>query len=221
LVIPVTDVDALKTVTLRDFPSGQDLKSALRASAWLPIAVPGTMTMDDGRRVIDGGVLTALPFRLALNDGCTHVLSLSTRPMRPAGSGLSLMHRYTYLYLERMRRGLGKGYLDAIRQKHRDQAWLHTIRLTPEDAAPHVLDLAPLPWMKELKRHELDHHEIFESARVAYEISFCATEGKSAGMIRSGSIRAMPRLTMVDTANGQRGRDARITPDVAARAEGV
>jgi predicted patatin/cPLA2 family phospholipase len=207
LAVPITDVDALQTVVLRDFSSRQDLKATLRASAWLPIAVPGTVRTPDGRRAVDGGVLTALPFQLAVNDGCTHILSLSTRPMCPARSGFSLLHRYTYLHLERMRRGLGSGYLAAIRQKHRDQDWLHQMRTMPEADAPYVLDLAPLPWMSELKRHELGQHRLFENARMAYEIAFCATEGRPAELIRRGSIRAMPRLTVVDTANGKPARD--------------
>jgi predicted patatin/cPLA2 family phospholipase len=209
LAVPITDVDALETVVLREFASRDELKAALRASAWLPIAVPGTVRMSDGRRAVDGGVLTALPFRLAVRDDCTHVLSLSTRPMSPAGNkGLSLMHRYTNLHLERMRRGLGRGYLAAIREKHRDQDWLHKVRTSPEDKAPHVLDLAPLPWMTELKRHELDQNELFKNARMAYEIAYCATEGRPAGLIRPKNSRAMPRLTMVDTADGTPERDA-------------
>lgn len=220
-VVPITDVDALKTVTLRNFTSRQDLKAALRASAWLPIAVPGTMRMADGRRAVDGGVLTALPFRLALDDGCTHVLSLSTRPMRPAGSRLSLMHRYTYLHLERMSRGLGRGYLKAIQQKHRDQEWLRRVRTAPEADAPHVLDLAPLPWMTELKRHELGKHQLIEHARIAYEIAFCATEGRPVATMRQGGIRAMPRLMMVDTTDGKPQRDAGSADRGVTRRDGV
>lgn len=221
LAVPITDVDALKTVVLRDFSSRQDLKAALRASAWLPIAVPGTMRMADGRRAVDGGVLTALPFQLALDDGCTHVLALSTRPMGTAGSGLSLMHRYTYLHLERMRRGLGSGYLTAIRQKHRDQQWLGRTRTAPPRRPPFVLDLAPLPWMTELKRHELGKHELIEHARMAYEIAFCATEGRPPELIRRGSLRAMPRLTMVDTADGKPKRDAGSADSRITRRDGV
>jgi predicted patatin/cPLA2 family phospholipase len=221
LVVPITDVDALKTVALRDFASRQELKAALRASAWLPIAMPGTMRMPDGRRAVDGGVLTALPFQLALDDGCTHVLSLSTRPMRPAGSRLSLMHRYTGLHLDRMRRGLGSGYLEAIRRKHRDQEWLRRMRTAPAAEAPYVLDLAPLPWMTELKRHELGKHQLIDHARMAYEIAFCATEGRPAESIRQGSIRAMPRLMMVNTADGKPQRDAGSADRGVTRRDGV
>ncbi|MFI6344671.1 patatin-like phospholipase family protein [Streptomyces sp. NPDC050560] len=222
LAIPVTDVEALQTVVLRDFASRDDLKTALRASAWLPIAVPGTARLTDGRRAVDGGVLTALPFRLAVREGCTHVLSLSTRPMRAAaGSGFSPMHRYTYLYLERMRRGLGRGYLEAIREKRRDQDWLHRVRTAPDDKATYVLDLAPLPWMTELKRHEMGHHLLLKNARMAYEIAFCATEERPAELIRPEHSRALPRLTMVDTADGTPKRDAGRADSGVTRLDGV
>jgi predicted patatin/cPLA2 family phospholipase len=203
LAVPITDVDAVKTVVLRDFAGAAEMKTALRASAWLPIAVPGTLRMPDGRRAVDGGVLTALPFRLALDDGCTHVLSLSTRPIQKPSDRLSLQHRYTYVYLERMRKGLGTGYVAAIHQKHRDVERLSRERTEPAAGGPYLLDLAPLPWMPELKRHELGQHQLIEHARRAYEIAFCATEGRSPELIRRGGIRAMPKLTLVDTTQGE------------------
>ncbi|WP_335937478.1 patatin-like phospholipase family protein [Streptomyces sp. PTD5-9] len=208
LAVPVTDVDGLRTVVLRDFASREDLKAALRASAWLPIALPGTVPAPDVPRAVDGGVLTALPFRLALDDGCTHVLSLSTRPMRATPGGLTAMHRFTRRHLERMRPGLGDGYLAAVRQKHRDQERLRRMRTAPQPAGPHVLDLAPLPWMPEIKRHELDQRRLLDGARLAYGVAFCATEGRSVELIRRGGIRTMPRLMVVDTANGEPRRDA-------------
>ncbi|WP_231873264.1 MULTISPECIES: patatin-like phospholipase family protein [Kitasatospora] len=210
LAVPITDVDGLRTVVLRDFASKAELKAALRASAWLPIAVPGTARTPQGGRAVDGGVLTALPFRLALDDGCTHVLSLSTRPMRErAGGSTSLMHRYTYLYLERLRPGLGRGYLAAIRQKYRDQEWLRAQRHPSGGAGPYVLDLAPLPWMPELKRHEMDRHVLLEHARTAYETAFCALEDRPVSLLAQGRIHAIPRLTVVETANGAPRSNAR------------
>ncbi|MEU3651506.1 patatin-like phospholipase family protein [Streptomyces sp. NPDC032161] len=219
LAVPVTDVDALRTVVLRDFAGRRDLKDTLRASAWLPVALPGTVPTPDGRRAVDGGVLTALPFRLAVDDGCTHVLSLSTRPMRAASSGLTLAHRLTGLHLERMRTGLGRGYLAAIRQKRRDQERLRRMRTDPAADAPYVLDLAPLPWMPEIKRHELNQRRLLDGARAAYGIAFCATERRSVELIRRGGIRTMPRLMVVDTENGEPRRDPGPAGRGTARAE--
>ena len=202
LVVAITDVDAVRTVLVSGFSDRAQLKSALLASAWLPIGVRGTARYD-GYRAVDGGVLTALPWRLALMDGCTHILSLSTRPMGPPGSGLSLLHRYTYRYLERLQRGLGKGYLASIRQKHEDQAMLQRQRTDPPDEPPYVLDLAPLPEDTEIKRHELRFHALVDAARRSYGIMYCATEARPVSLLRSGQIQAIPRLTMVDRSHAR------------------
>jgi predicted patatin/cPLA2 family phospholipase len=197
LVVAVTDVDALRTVLVSDFVDREELKSALLASAWLPIGVRGTATFR-GFRAVDGGVLTAMPFRLALMDGCTHVLSLSTRPMAPSGSGLTLLHRYTAFYLERIRHGLGEGYLDSIRQKHLDQAMVGDQRRVPSQSPPYVLDLAPLPEDPEVKRHELGVHRLLHAARRSYAVVYCAVEARPVSLLRGGYIQAVPRLTIVD-----------------------
>lgn len=197
LTVAVTHVDELRTVLVSDFKTRSDLKSALLASAWLPIGVRGT-AMFRGSRAVDGGVLTALPFRLALMDGCTHVLSLSTRPMAPPGGTVSLLHKYTKRYLERIKPGLGEGYLEAIRQKHRDQAMLFEMRTSPPEHPPYIFDLAPLPGDTEVKRHELRSHVLMAAARRSYAIMYCATEGKPLSHLRNGQIQAVPRLTIVD-----------------------
>lgn len=201
LKIAVTDVDAIETRLISDFADSADLKAALVASAWLPIGVRGTAEFR-GRRVVDGGVLTALPFRLALNDGCSHVLSLSTRPMKPPSRGLSLVHRYTSSYLERLQGGLGRGYLTAIHQKHADQARLATDRLAELSQEPYVLDLAPLPDSREVKRHEIGLGPLVDAGTSAAEVMYCAIENIPVDAIYSNQVRAVPRLTIVDKAKG-------------------
>jgi predicted patatin/cPLA2 family phospholipase len=79
LHVSITLVDELRTIAPAEFDSRDDLKSALRAGAWLPLATVGSATFR-GQRALDGGALTSHPSRLAITDGCTHVLSLSTRP---------------------------------------------------------------------------------------------------------------------------------------------
>jgi predicted acylesterase/phospholipase RssA len=206
LKVAVTDVDAIATRLISGFSDPADLKAALIASCWLPIGVRGTAEFR-GRRAVDGGVLTALPFRLALEDGCSHVLSLSTRPMGPPGRGLSPMHRYTGRYLERLRAGLGRGYVAAIHQKHADQAKLAAGRLAGPGMEPSVLDLAPLPGSPEVKRHEIRLGPLVAAATSAAEVMYCAIEGIPVDAISSDTVRAIPRITIVDKAKGLPGAD--------------
>lgn len=195
LRIAVTLADEIRTELVGDYTSAADLRAALVASAWLPVALRGT-TDFRGRRAVDGGVLTPHPYRLALDDGCTHVLSLSTLPILPPRERMSLPNRYGVWHLNRIRRGLGTAYLRASRGYPAERRMLQERMTVPGDP-PYVLDLAPLPWMPEVKRHEMDPGRIIAGARGAYEVMYCAIEGRDPGLIRSGGVRAVPRLTIV------------------------
>jgi predicted patatin/cPLA2 family phospholipase len=195
LHIAVTLADEIRTEVVSDFTSRADLRNALVASAWLPVALKGT-TDFRGRRAVDGGVLTPHPYRIALRDGCTHVLSLSTRPIRPPSDRTSLSQRYARRHLNQIKDGLGTSYLAAVRA-YRDERRVLQRRMTEPGEAPYVLDLAPLSSMPEVKRHEMDPGRIITGARGAYEIMYCAIERRDPALILDGRIRAVPRLTIV------------------------
>jgi predicted patatin/cPLA2 family phospholipase len=193
--VAVTDVDALETVTVSEFVSPADLKETLRASTWLPIALPGTARWR-GRRAIDGGALTAFPAPLARADGCTHILSLSTRPIKPPRTRHSLTQRIAYAHMERLRRGLGAGYLAAVRQGWSDRAAMQSQLRRPEPD-PWLLDIAPLPWMPELNRHELDPGRLMHAARNSYAVTYCALAGIPPKHLQDLRLQIIPRLMAV------------------------
>jgi predicted patatin/cPLA2 family phospholipase len=187
LHVMVTDVDELKPLDVSDFASADDLRSALRASAWLPLAIRGTAQFR-GNRTIDGGVLRFHPFRAAIDDGCTHVLSLSTRPIAPPRQRLSLTSRVVAPYLERVRSGLGSGYISGVREYlFQDKPYLARSRFEPDPSLP-VLDLAPLPGTPEVKRHEVNYGNLINGARSGYRVAHLALEGTDAVIV--------PRLTV-------------------------
>lgn len=201
LTIGISLVDEIATFPATDFRSRDDLNAALIASAWLPLAVRGTGEYR-GKKAIDGSILTALPFHLAVADGCTHVLSLSTKPMSPVRSPVSSVTKFAVWYLNRIRKGLGDGYLRAAQQREQDRRqFLHT-RLANgpvRDAdGPHVLDLSPLPGSQEIKRSEMNPHRLLNAARSAYAVSYAAIEGKSSDAVMNGQIEALPRLSIVE-----------------------
>ncbi|HZG03958.1 MAG TPA: patatin-like phospholipase family protein [Streptomyces sp.] len=196
LHVAVTLVDELRTEAANGFSDRKDLREALMASAWLPVALRGT-TEFRGRRAMDGGVLTPHPYVLALRDGCTHVLSLSTRPIQPPREGLSLSQQYGIRHLNRIKDGLGTAYGKAV-IRYREQRLTLQRRMREPGGSPYVFDLAPLPWMPQVKRHELDPGRILAGARGAYEVMYCAMERRDPALIRTGRIRAVPHLTIVD-----------------------
>jgi predicted patatin/cPLA2 family phospholipase len=197
LHIAITLVDEMKTFVTGKLDTEADLRSALKASSWLPVALKGTTTYA-GKRAVDGGVLTALPFRLARNDSCTHILSLSTHAMDVSTEQISLLNRYTKRHLDKIRPGLGVGYIQALKQKYDDQKALAEMRNSGNYHEPFVLDLAPLPGTPDVRREEISAAKILESARSAYAVMYAALEHKPAASVVSGHIRAVPRLTIVE-----------------------
>jgi predicted patatin/cPLA2 family phospholipase len=187
LRIMVTDVDTLQTRLAADFSSDDDLRSALRATMWLPLAVPGA-TAYRGYRAIDGGVLKAHPFLIAQRtevDPPTHILSLSTRPMGSMRPGVSWLNRYVGYRLNRLRPGLGASHIQSILEYKAARRSIEGERTNPQ-SRPYILDLAPLPSQIEVIRHEMNPWLLMQGARDGYEVVYYAVEGRYR--------RAMPRL---------------------------
>jgi len=196
LHVSITLVDEMQTIAPAEFESRADLKSAFRAGAWLPVATGGSATFR-GQRALDGGALTSHPSRLALSDGCTHVLSLSTRPSTQRRTRPDLLQLYASVHLDRMRPGLGAKFREADRIGQRDRAVLDEWRRNPL-REPAVLDICPLPGA-EVARQDIRQGRLHAAARNAYETISWALTGTFE--------RAYPRLMTSATEAGF--RDAR------------
>lgn len=194
--VGVTNVDALITEDVSCFSSRADLVDTLRASSWMPISSFRTAIWR-GARALDGAVLTGHPLRLAVNGGCTHVLSLSTRPIRPRSyRGPRSAQTLGALHLERIRKGLGAEYLSATNEYWLDRSGMHAERLEPP-GLPYILDLAPLPWMPELRYRELDSGRLQDAARDAYMIACAALTQSADESAQHAHAHAIPQLRFV------------------------
>jgi hypothetical protein len=76
--------------------------------------------------------------------------------------------------------------------------------MTEPDPGPQVLDLAPLPWMKEVGNQTRDRDALIAAARHAHAVMAAAIQGVPVAEIRDGSFRSVPRIVTVRTANGKR-----------------
>lgn len=186
LHVMVSDVDTMEALDVTDFSSAADLRSALTASVWLPFVVRGRTTFR-GHRAMDGGILRFHPASAAVLDGCTHILSLSTKPMGTMPSDRRWRSLLMAKQLDRVRPGLGTGYLSAMRQYLRtDRPWLTRGMTRPGE--PAVLDLAPLPGTPEVKRFERDRGRVIDGSRSAYRVPYLALE--------EDDVLVVPRLTV-------------------------
>lgn len=205
LVVLTTDVDAGETYAARDFATGKELKAFLRAGARPPLAVKGASHID-GRRLVDGALLAPPQFRLALADGCTHVLALGSRGIRRTDARETLANHAYARYLERFRSGLGTAYLAALRRRRTDRKRLFQLGFASDGPGPHLLGIAPLPWMHTIRFHSTDPNRIFNGIRDAYAVSHCATEGIGIDNLRDGLVRTVPRFAVTGPA-GPRVRE--------------
>ncbi|MEQ4206548.1 patatin-like phospholipase family protein [Actinopolymorpha sp. B9G3] len=196
LHVAISLVDEIRTHTVSSFSSAEDLRLALRASAWLPVAVRGTAEFH-GQRAIDGAILTTHPVRLAEDDGCTHILSLSTRPLGPGRVTPSLVQLVSGWHLDRIRPGLSKAYHLAIRGYQRDRARLSVASRTA-NGPPHILDIAPLPDALPIRPLEQDPGRLILAARSAYELAHCVLDHGDVDALRAGAFRTVPRFTRVN-----------------------
>ena len=86
LKVVASSLDRLVPTILENFDSKEDLANCLRASANVP-QVAGEPILHRGESLVDAAVFEAIPFRLAIADGCTHVITLNTRPIAKQGGG--------------------------------------------------------------------------------------------------------------------------------------
>ena len=111
LKIVASSISELKSKVLADFADGKDVLDALRASSRMPL-VAGPPVQYRGDSYIDASVFEGIPIRSAMADGCTHVLTLLTRPEGSLPNSDSFIERQVVApRLERYASGLGRAFL--------------------------------------------------------------------------------------------------------------
>lgn len=84
LKVVASCLDTLQPVILEGFTDAKDLETCLRASANVP-EIAGRPILHRGKRLVDAAVFEAVPFRAAIADGCTHIITLCSRPPLQGG----------------------------------------------------------------------------------------------------------------------------------------
>jgi predicted patatin/cPLA2 family phospholipase len=147
------------------FGSVEELRAALRVGAWLPILAGGPQTMG-GHQYVDGGVFFANPWYAAIQDGCTHVLQLATRPVSMPRTRISAWQRVLARRLDRWSRGAGDLYLRTLRTYLSDSSGLGYREGMVANAR--ILRVAALSGGHEVKRLTTNREVLLEGARAGY-----------------------------------------------------
>jgi predicted patatin/cPLA2 family phospholipase len=131
-LVPVAaSLSQARAVPLRGARSRYDLFLRLKASARIPF-VAGPPVCVDGEDCADGGLFASVPFRQALDEGCTHVLALLTRPASTPLSRTSLLSRYVFSRMLASYNPLLRNVLvNRVNRYGRELDWLNTQTCAP------------------------------------------------------------------------------------------
>lgn len=166
LHIAASDVGAGAVRDFCEFGSGDRLKTVIKASACLPL-VGGPPVEIDGDRFIDGSILLSHPLVQARGAGCTHIVALSTRTAA-ARKVPTVTHRLIAGRLDRVRRGLGEPYIEALRSYSALRAEVRE-RSDRHAGPPFVLDVACPEGAHRVSRVTRDRGMLFEGIRAGYD----------------------------------------------------
>lgn len=157
------DLDAGELVDLHAEVCDADrLREALRASARVP-GVAGDPVRIGGRRLLDGSVLSPIPFARAIEDGATHLMVLRTRPFGTTLRGPPAV------ILPPLERWLRRQH-PALPELYRARAAAYAAELAELEHAersagpPHVLVIAPRPGTPEVRTLEQDRRRLVAGA---------------------------------------------------------
>lgn len=166
LHIVATDVDRGELVDLSRFEKASDIFEAMRASARMPL-LAGPPVEIDGRRLMDGGVRDQIPLDVALQDGCSHVLALLTRPSGQLRGQPSLADKLLVAPLmRRISPELGDLYLQ---RAERYAATIERLRAAKESGSgpPYMMPITLAEEFEPIGRMEKRYVKLFEGAERA------------------------------------------------------
>jgi predicted patatin/cPLA2 family phospholipase len=120
----------------------------------------------DGEDCADGGLFASIPFRQALDEGCTHVLALLTRPNSTPLSRTSFLSRYVLSrMLARYNPLLRNIFVDRVNRYGRELDWLNTQTGTPS-CVPYVCAVSLPRGTPNIRRFEKRPERLVFGARI-------------------------------------------------------
>lgn len=168
-------VRTLTPVDLTGFEDKQQLKDALRASSQVPLlAGPPVQYGDD--LLLDASLFASIPFKIAVEDGATHVLTLRTRPSGTLRTAPSLWERLVVApQLRRVSPDLAKAFLRRAEQYREEVEELAAQSADPENE-PYVLAIAPAT--VSVGQAERSKSRMLAGAKEGYEVVYEALTGR-------------------------------------------
>ncbi len=110
--VVVSSVNKMDSIVFKKFKDCDDLLTLLKCSANMPV-VAGAPISYNGDLFLDASVFQSIPLRAALEDKCTHVLALLTRPENTPEKTLSKFEKiFIQAKLNKMKKDIGNVFVD-------------------------------------------------------------------------------------------------------------
>ncbi len=148
-------------VTRMDVSSPEKILQAMYYSCFVPLAAG----LPDENQLLDGGLsTTGIPIQQALEDGCTHVLCLLTRPIGK-GRKLTMTDRFTSMALRIKKYPIAAQQCLSLSSSY-NKTVEYIIRNSNfgMDSSPIIEFIAPSSSDREVKPHEQNPHKLYQGA---------------------------------------------------------
>jgi predicted patatin/cPLA2 family phospholipase len=181
LKVVTSSIDQMRSVLLDGFKDREDLFAALKASSKMPLVAGGPLEIG-GDRYFDASLFEPIPLRSPLDDGCTHLLVLLSRPMGVQPRRAGFIDRSVIApRLDKLRAGLGRAYLERWTTHRATLSMLYGDNTS--SAAPFVTSVATLPTRSEVSRIERDSRRLRAGARHGAEAVMALFDLRAAQVI--------------------------------------
>lgn len=170
-----SDVQRGQLVKWSQFPNSEALLGALRAATTMPMIAGGPYYYQ-GREFFDGGLHCSVPWKEALEDGCTHLIVLLSRPEDSPRQPLSKLERLLGgNYWAKKYPELVPAYLRRVESYNQDLRQLHKYQ---QQGAP-ILVVSPPAGTMPVASFERRRGVLLAGARQGAEMMFDKLFGRN------------------------------------------
>ena len=163
LKVAASSLGQLKPRVLHGFTSREELFTALRASSQMPLLAGAPLEFENDR-FLDAGLFQGIPVYTALEDDCSHVLVLLTRPYGARRKSPNFWEKYLMArIMDRWKKGLGSCYLKMPRIYDETLSFLGVMEKSLE-RRPYVFSISLSKDYPPIARLEKDPHRLRKAA---------------------------------------------------------
>ena len=163
LNIVVSSINQRKSIGYNNYKNKEELFTLLKASANIPF-VAGKPIEYNGDLLFDALLYESIPYKKAIEDGCTHILTLLTRPLGKFRSSPSFIQKNVIApKMKNLKNGLDEDYLNGHIDYNKSVNFLLESNHNSTNK-PFIYSICPDKNEDEVKRLEKNRNKLINGA---------------------------------------------------------